>query len=62
MSYAEDYDDYEQDYQGQEFQSKQTDYDQMIESFGYSDSEFANLSRNQQQRIEWNWKYVQTKR
>jgi len=61
MSYAGDYDDYEQDAQGQD-EEIFTEHDKMISEFGLSRSEFAELSQTEQSRIRWNWKNISFRR
>jgi len=62
MSYAEDYDDYEQAAQGQEHGREQTEHERMCERFGISTSEFSELSVNEQSQIRWNWRNIQKRK
>ena len=59
MGYSAEYDDFEQVGIGEGFSKKPTDFERMCECFRYSADEFACLSRNEQQRIEWNWRNIQ---
>ena len=60
MSYADDTDDAEQCAQGEEHGrgNVQSDFERMLNHFGYSHEYYAGMSINEKGNMRWNWVHV----
>ncbi len=44
--------------QGAEFGKKLTDFERMLEAFGYDENSWSQASGNERARVRWNWNNV----